>query len=88
MITPLEGSYMPRAWGPRVCPGKKFSQVEFVAEISCLLGKHRVKPVLGDGESERERLERLLGVVDDSDMETGINVEKPEELRVRWAERI
>lgn len=34
---PVPGSFVPWAHGPRICPGKKFSQVEFVAVISCLL---------------------------------------------------
>ncbi|KAG0647532.1 Multidrug resistance fer6 [Hyphodiscus hymeniophilus] len=39
---PVKGSYIPWADGPRICPGKKFSQVEFVAAISVLLWKHRI----------------------------------------------
>ncbi|KAI1621842.1 cytochrome P450 [Exophiala viscosa] len=32
--------------GPRICPGKKFSQVEFVATIATLLHKFRLKPLV------------------------------------------
>lgn len=32
--------------GPRVCPGKKFSQVEFVAVIATLLHRFRLEPLV------------------------------------------
>jgi cytochrome P450 len=60
LFPPVEGSYVPWAAGPRVCPGKKFSQVEFVAVISSLLRDHRVRPVLMKGESEKNASERLF----------------------------
>jgi cytochrome P450 len=84
---PLEGSYVPWAHGPRVCPGKKFSQVEFVAVISYLLKGHRVRPVLLSGESEKDALERILRVVKDSYMEIAIKMKHPKRLRVRWEKK-
>lgn len=55
-LQPTPGSYVPWANGPRICPGKKFSQVEFVAVISCLLRRYRVEPVLLQGESPQKGL--------------------------------
>ena len=81
---PIEGAYVPWAHGPRVCPGKKFSQVEFVAVIAYLLKDHRVRPVLMTGESQNDAFERMLQVVKDSDMEIAIKMNHPEKLRVRW----
>jgi cytochrome P450 len=56
------------AWsaGPRGCPGKKFSQVEFVAVIAYLLHNFHVEPVVRGNESRMEAAARLKGVVDDS----------------------
>ncbi|KAJ9602782.1 hypothetical protein H2200_012562 [Cladophialophora chaetospira] len=36
------------AWsvGPRICPGKKFSQVEFTAVLSLLVANYRLEPLL------------------------------------------
>lgn len=82
-VDPIEGSYVPWAYGPRICPGKKFSQVEFVATISYLLKDHRVRPMLVSGESESEALERMLGIIQDSEMEMAmaIKMTHPEKLR-------
>ena len=82
-----DGSYVPWASGARVRPGKKFSQVEFVAVLSRLLKGHRVRPVLMPGESESDAGKRLLNVVEDSEMEIAIKMKQPERLRVRWEEK-
>jgi cytochrome P450 len=37
--------FMPWAWGQRVCPGKRFSQVELVAVLAVLFRNWRVSPV-------------------------------------------
>jgi hypothetical protein len=78
---------MPWAWGPRICPGKKFSHVEFVAVVSCLLGDYRGIPVLDNGGTEEHGLQRLLAVVEDSDMEIGIKMNHPEDQRVKWVKK-
>ena len=67
-----------------MCPGKKFSQVEFVAVIASLLQDHRVRLVLMSGESQNDALERTLKVVKDSDMEVAVRMNHPERLRMRW----
>jgi cytochrome P450 len=83
----VAGSYVPWAAGPRVCPGKKFSQVEFVAVLSSVLKGHRVRPVLVKGESDKDASERLLRVIRDSYFEIAIKMKHPEELTVRWEKR-
>jgi cytochrome P450 len=42
IIQPPPGRSNPWTVGPRVCPGKKFSQVEFVAVIARLFQKERL----------------------------------------------
>ena len=87
LFQPLPGSYLPWAHGPRVCPGKKFSQVEFTAVIACLLRRHRVEPVRLEGESRAKAAERILKNVDDSDLEVTLKMKHPERVKLLWMER-
>lgn len=48
---PPKGSYIPWSAGPRVCPGQKMAQVEFVAIFLTLLKQHRIEAVPLVGES-------------------------------------
>ena len=61
-----KGTYLPWAEGARNCPGKKFSQVEFVAVLATLFRRWNVRPALFEGETVQQAKERVLGVVDDS----------------------
>jgi cytochrome P450 len=81
---PTPGSYVPWAHGPRICPGKKFSQVEFVAVVSCLLRRHRVEPKLLEGESHAQASERILKVVQDSDLVVMLKMKHPENVKLKW----
>lgn len=45
--------------GPRSCPGKRFSQVEFTAAISRLLIDCEVQPAKRIGDTEEQARERL-----------------------------
>jgi cytochrome P450 len=85
-ILPTEKAYIPWASGPRVCPGKKFSQVEFVAAIAVLFHRHRVAPVVDTAKGETENLarERTMQVLADSDMALAMRINHPERLRLRW----
>ncbi|KAF2014342.1 cytochrome P450 monooxygenase-like protein, partial [Aaosphaeria arxii CBS 175.79] len=44
--------YLPWAYGSKVCPGKKFSQVEFVAALAMLFQRHQVTVERKLGESQ------------------------------------
>lgn len=87
MITPTKGSYIPWADGPRICPGKKFSMVEFVAVVSVLLWRHRIEIVGDDGESKEQASKRVNGVVEDSCMKMTLCIRHPEGVRFRFVER-
>lgn len=57
--TPLPHTYFPWSDGPQNCPGEKFSKVETVAVLACLLKQHRlgIKKLPGEGEEiARERV--------------------------------
>ncbi|KAK6379272.1 hypothetical protein LTS17_006190 [Exophiala oligosperma] len=79
-----ENSYLPWSSGPRVCPGKKFSQVEHTAALAVLFHHHRVHPVVLPGETEEHARGRIQRVVMDSDMVLAMRMNHPEELKVRW----
>lgn len=86
-LPPRTGTYQYWSTGPRVCPGKKFSQVEFVAVIACLLQRHRVVPVLEDGETVEKARKRIRNVIYDSGI-TGptLKMKHSERARVKWEE--
>ena len=68
------------AWsaGPRICPGKKFSQVEFTAVMSTLLKRHRVEASPG-----------LQAALDDFDFEITPRIKRSriDSLSVKFIER-
>ncbi|KAM3417235.1 hypothetical protein BST61_g5494 [Cercospora zeina] len=66
---PPKGAFAPWSLGPRICPGQKMAQVEFVSIFVTLFRRYRVEAVSerrgesGEWESKeevRERLERRL----------------------------
>ena len=51
--------FMPWAWGQRVCPGKRFSQVELVAALAALFRDWRVDIVPEQGETLEKARKRV-----------------------------
>lgn len=66
--TPLKGGDIPWSDGGRACPGKKFTQVEFVAAMAALFRDHYVEPLVEHGESMERARKRMEEVVADSGM--------------------
>ena len=64
IFKPPKGAYVPWSAGPRVCPGQKMAQVEFVAIFLRLFQGHRIEAVrlkTAEGEVEsRDMMERRL----------------------------
>jgi cytochrome P450 len=87
LLQPTAGTFLPWAGGPRVCPGKKFAQVEFVAVIGLLFWKNRVRPALEPGETFEESSKRLLALVEDSSWNVSMTMRHPERLKLVWEER-
>lgn len=79
------------AWsvGPRICPGKKFSQVEFVAVISTLLKSYRVEPMFIEGKmkSAQQARDALLEVVNDSENVITPKMRRPNDAGVVFVAR-
>ncbi|KAJ5050427.1 uncharacterized protein L3040_002310 [Drepanopeziza brunnea f. sp. 'multigermtubi'] len=77
-------AFVPWATGPRVCPGKKFSQVEFVAVIALLFRKHRVAPEMKEGESKEDVKRKVLDTVEDSRLVMTLRMNNPERVKLIW----
>lgn len=84
IFQPPPGTYVPWSLGPRVCPGMKFSKVEFVAVIARLFQQNRVSPVLEDGESPIQASKRILDVVEDSSLKVTLQMRHPENIKLIW----
>jgi cytochrome P450 len=87
ILTPIRGSYIPWADGLRVCPGKKFAEVEFVAVIAALLRRHRVEVVSSAGETVSQARKRVYRVVEDSRLRLTLQMRNPDSVWMRWVER-
>lgn len=70
----------------RPCPGRKFSQVEFVAAMVSLFRRHRVEVVPNAGESAQEARERVKKVVNDNVIVLLLQMREPKTVGLRWVE--
>lgn len=84
MFTPVKGSYVPFSDGARVCPGKKFAQVEFVAAMVAFFRGNRVQVVQEGVESESQARARTMEVVKDSGILLLLQMNHPEKVGLRW----
>lgn len=85
LVEHVNGRFLPWA---RICPGRKFSQVEFVAAIATLFRGQRVQPMVEDGESVEEARKRLMGLLEDMSLTTTLRMNHPERLKLVWGERV
>ncbi|RDI83693.1 hypothetical protein Vi05172_g6265 [Venturia inaequalis] len=87
LITPPKGTFIPWSGGPRICPGMKMAQVEFVAVIATLFRSCKVEVVLREGESDIEARERLVMSMQESQPKLTLQIENPEDVVLRWLTR-
>ncbi|KAF1982728.1 cytochrome P450 monooxygenase-like protein [Aulographum hederae CBS 113979] len=89
MLPPPGGVETFIAWsdGARVCPGKKFSQVEFVAVMATVFRKWRIEVVRKGGESAEMARERALEIVKDSQTAVTLTIKRPQEVAFRLVGR-
>jgi cytochrome P450 len=80
-------AYFPWATGPRICPGKKFSQVEFVAVVASIFSEWRVEPASVDGRSREGAMEALRESVEKARFNVTPKLYMPERAGVRWVKR-
>lgn len=85
LVTPTPGSFLPWTGGPRVCPGKKFAQVEFTrAMLGLFRGGRRVAIVEEDGESQEEARARAQRIIRDPKIGITLSMRDSEKIGLRW----
>ena len=82
------GNYVPWADGPRVCVGRKFSQVEFVAVMATLFWQYRVQPKLQPGQSASDGRRALMRMIHDSAIfAITLQIQQPRSVGLVWEAR-
>jgi cytochrome P450 len=81
--------FLPWATGQRVCPGKKFSQVELVAVLAYIFRNYTVQPKTRDGESMEKARERIFETSLEINHEGKMLFEMshPETVELTWSKR-
>ena len=74
--------------GARSCPGRKFSQVEFVGVLVGLFREYKVAPVPLNGEDDDSARARLLEQIEkDTGMRLLLQMLHPEKAVLAWRRR-
>ena len=84
---PKDAGYLPWLTGPRTCPGKKFSQIEFVAVIGSLLSGYEVEPLAKAGQSPALAREKLVEVTNEFYFNISAHLRRPREAGIRFVHR-
>jgi cytochrome P450 len=81
--------FMPWAWGQRVCPGKRFSQVELVAVLAALFRDWKVEVVPEQGETSEQARARAWSSSLKVDHEGHMLHEmvNPQSVGLQWVKR-
>lgn len=91
-----KGTFLAWSGGPRVCPGSKMSQVEFVSVFMSIFSKYRVELVrkeIDDGrggkrkETTEEARSRVDGLMADSQSRLTLQMNRPREVELRFVEK-
>ena len=87
-LDPFTGSFVAWNTGPRICPGKKFSQVEFTRVIYSLFANGtRVHLVPGAGETLQDTKQRAMKMVQEAKVEITLKIVDAEKIAVRWTRK-
>lgn len=86
-IEPEKGSFISWSGGPRVCPGMKMSQVEFVTCMATLFSRVNVEPVVKSGETMEEARARIYEAANDVTPRITTQMVRPEDIVLRWVKR-
>lgn len=85
LIAPTPGTFLPWTGGPRVCPGKKFSQVEFTRIILGLFRDGaRVRIVEEEGESQEQARARARAIADDATVLFTLKMKDSAKIGLKW----
>jgi cytochrome P450 len=88
VMMPENGAYIPWSEGMRVCPGKKFSQVEHVAVMVAMFRDHCVVPVKREGETDAAARARAADTLKDTGMLLLLQMFHPERTPLKWERRV
>lgn len=87
LITPAPGTFLPWSAGPRVCPGTKMAQVEFVGVLFTMLRRCSIEVMCQDNETIEVARGRLREVMQDSQSRLTLQMNRPNEVRLRFVPR-
>ena len=85
--TLAQEGWMPWTVGPRSCPGKKFSQVEFVSLVSHLLLQADIKVVDRKYEGNINARDTLNAALADTIFNLGTTVKRADEIYIEFVPR-
>ena len=87
-MVPPKGSFIAWSEGIRNCPGKRFSQVEFVAAMAGLFRDWRVDPVTEGFETPEMARRRVMDLVEnDTGQVLLLQLLHPERAALTWRRR-
>jgi cytochrome P450 len=84
---PLKGAFLPWSAGPRICPGMKMAQVEFLSVIWTIFKEYRVCATQLDGVNLEQAQHRLRDIVLQSEPRVTLQMKKPEDAVMTWSRR-
>lgn len=82
LVSPLECTFFPWSNGPQNCPGRKFSEVEAVAVLTCLLRSYRLTVQREKDESDREACRRAVICANNVDMEMLLRMRNADSITI------
>lgn len=80
-------TFFPWSLGARDCPGKKFSQVEFVAVLAYMLRHYSIEAVPLEGETFQDTRKRIWDYTRDSAPQITMNFREPDKYALRLINR-
>jgi cytochrome P450 len=84
LISLPKAAFMPWSGGPRICPGMKMAQVEFVATVAALFRGAVVEPVPVAGESPQQARKGLVELMEGPVAQVSLQVREPEKVNLQW----
>ena len=87
IIRPAPGTFAPWSLGPRICPGQKMAQVEFVAVMLAMFSAYKLSPVLQPEEKFSMAQKRLQEIMTDSQPRITLEMNRPKDVILRWEKR-
>lgn len=89
LASDTQAHFLPWATGQRVCPGKKFSQVELVAMLATIFRDYTVSPHPNEGESLDEARRRIFRTGMEIEHQGSIlhEIRRPGSISLSWSKR-